>query len=197
MKLNHGIGGHMNKFLGIILGTLLVSLSFSPLLADSVPNTVYTFKMKDIDGKTVSLAKYKGKVLLIVNVASKCGHTPQYAGLEKLYEKYKDKGFVILGFPCNQFREQEPGTDADIKTFCTTRYNVTFPLFDKIEVNGDNSNPLYQFLKTDLPDPDGKLDIGWNFTKFLIDRQGHPIKRIMTKVEPEDFDADIQAAVSK
>ena len=187
----------MNKFLGIILGTLLVSLSFSPLLADSVPNTVYTFKMKDIDGKTVSLAKYKGKVLLIVNVASKCGHTPQYAGLEKLYEKYKDKGFVILGFPCNQFREQEPGTDADIKTFCTTRYNVTFPLFDKIEVNGDNSNPLYQFLKTDLPDPDGKLDIGWNFTKFLIDRQGHPIKRIMTKVEPEDFDADIQAAVSK
>jgi len=187
----------MKKFLGIILGTLLVSLSFSPLLADQTPNTVYSFKMKNIDGKTVSLAKYKGKVLLIVNVASKCGHTPQYAGLEKLYEKYKNKGFVILGFPCNQFREQEPGTDADIKAFCTAQYNVTFPLFDKIEVNGDNANPLYQFLKTSQPDPDGKLDIGWNFTKFLIDRQGHPFKRIMTKVEPEDFDADIQAAVSK
>lgn len=187
----------MKKFLGIILGTLLVTFSFSPLLADQTSNTVYSFKMKNIDGKMVSLAKYKGKVLLIVNVASKCGHTPQYAGLEKLYEKYKDKGFVILGFPCNQFREQEPGTDADIKTFCTTKYNVTFPLFDKIEVNGDNANPLYQFLKTAQPDPDGKLDIGWNFTKFLIDRQGHPVKRIMTKVEPEDFDADIQAAVSK
>jgi glutathione peroxidase len=197
MKLNHGIGGHMNKFLGFILGLLFVSLSFLPLLADQTNNTVYSFKMKNIDGKTVSLAKYKGKVLLIVNVASKCGHTPQYAGLEKLYEKYKDKGFVILGFPCNQFLEQEPGTDADIKTFCTTKYNVTFPLFDKIEVNGDNANPLYQFLKTAQPDPDGKLDIGWNFTKFLIDRQGHPVKRIMTKVEPEDFDADIQASVSK
>src|SRR5665213_1627423 len=125
MKLNHDIGGHMKKFLGIILGTLLVSLSFSPLLADQTPNTVYSFKMKNIDGKTVSLAKYKGKVLLIVNVASKCGHTPQYAGLEKLYEKYKNKGFVILCFPCNQFREQEPGTDADIKAFCTAQYNVT------------------------------------------------------------------------
>src|ERR1700677_3118787 len=185
-KLNHSIGGRMKNFYGIILGALIVSLPLSTLLADTTPGTVYSFKEKDIDGKTVSLAKYKGKVLLIVNVASKCGHTPQYAGLEKLYEKYKDKGFVILGFPCNQFKEQEPGTDADIKTFCTTKYNVTFPLFDKIEVNGENSNPLYQFLKIAEPDPDGKFDIGWNFTKFLIDRQGHPVKRIMTKIEPED-----------
>jgi len=187
----------MKKFFGIILAVLLVGFTASTLLADTSTGSVYSFKMKDIDGKMVSLAQYKGKVLLIVNVASKCGHTPQYAGLEKLYEKYKDKGFVILGFPCNQFKEQEPGTDADIKTFCTTKYNVTFPLFDKIQVNGDHTNPIYQFLKAAEPDPDGKLDIGWNFTKFLIDRQGHPVKRIMTKVEPEDFDADIQAAVSK
>lgn len=160
-------------------------------------DTVYSFKMRDIDGKRVPLSTYKGKVLLIVNVASKCGHTPQYAGLEKLYEKYKGKGFAILGFPCNQFREQEPGTDAQIKAFCTSKYNVTFPLFDKIEVNGDNASALYKFLKTAEPDPDGKTDIGWNFTKFLVDREGHPVKRIMTKTEPEQFDADIQAAVSK
>jgi glutathione peroxidase len=186
----------MKKYFVMILGALLVSLMVSTVKSEGT-GTIYSYKVKDIDGKTVSLAQYKGKVVLIVNVASKCGHTPQYAGLEKLYQKYKDKGFVILGFPCNQFKEQEPGTDADIKTFCTLKYNVTFPLFDKIEVNGDNANPLYRFLKAAEPDPDGKLDIGWNFTKFLIDRQGHPVKRIMTKVEPEDFDADIQAAVSQ
>jgi glutathione peroxidase len=185
----------MKKFLGIILAIL--GLTASTLLADTTTLSVYSFKVKDINGKTVPLSQYKGKVLLIVNVASKCGHTPQYAGLQKLYGKYKDKGFVILGFPCNQFKEQEPGTDADIKAFCTAKYNVTFPLFHKIEVNGDHAGPLYQFLKTAEPDPDGNLDIGWNFTKFLIDRQGNPIKRIMTKVEPEDFDADIQAALSK
>jgi glutathione peroxidase len=159
--------------------------------------TVYSFKVKTIDGKTVSLSHYKGKVLMIVNVASKCGHTPQYAGLEKLYEKYKGQGFVILGFPCNQFREQEPGTDSEIKTFCATKYGVTFPLFDKIEVNGDNANPLYKFLKAAEPQEDGKTDIGWNFTKFLIGRDGKPIKRFLTTVEPEGTESAIQDALKK
>ncbi|HTC22158.1 MAG TPA: glutathione peroxidase [bacterium] len=189
----------MGKLFSLFLGILFLLFSaLLPVRADEPQTgTVYPFKMKDIDGGSVPLSKYKGKVLLIVNVASKCGHTPQYAGLEKLYEKYKDKGFVILGFPCNQFMHQEPGTDAEIKTFCTTKYNVTFPMFDKIEVNGDNANPLYQFLKKAEPDPKGNLDIGWNFTKFLIDRQGHPVTRIVTNIEPEQFDSEIQAAVSK
>ncbi|HVZ80866.1 MAG TPA: glutathione peroxidase [bacterium] len=160
-------------------------------------DTVYQFKMRNIDGKMVPLSKYKGKVLMIVNVASKCGHTPQYAGLEKLYEKYKKEGFVILGFPCNQFREQEPGTDKEIKAFCTSKYNVTFPLFDKIEVNGDKAVPLYQFLKKAEPEEGGSTEIGWNFTKFLIDRKGHPLKRFVTKVEPEETESAIQEALKK
>lgn len=163
--------------------------------ADKI-TSVYAYRAMTIDGKLVSLRAYKGKVLLIVNVASKCGFTPQYAGLEKLYEKYKDKGFSILGFPCNQFHSQEPGNDSEIKSFCTSKYNVTFPLFDKIEVNGDKTHPLYRFLKAAEPDPDGKTDIGWNFTKFLIDRQGHPLKRFVSKQTPEDIDAQIQDALN-
>ncbi len=196
-KSNKVLGGHMKKHFGMILGALLVCLPFSALLADEIKaDTVYLFKVKDMDGNMVPLSKYKGKVLLIVNVASKCGFTPQYAGLEKLYEKYKDKGLVILGFPCNQFMSQEPGTDAEIKTFCSTKYNVTFPLFDKIEVNGDNTIPLYQFLKKAELDK-GRPDIGWNFNKFLIDRSGHPVKRYVSKQKPEEFDSEIQSAVSK
>ena len=188
----------MKKYFGMMLGALLVCLSFSTLWADEMKaDTVYSFKMRDIDGNMVPLSKYKGKVLLIVNVASKCGFTPQYAGLEKLYEKYKAKGFVILGFPCNQFHAQEPGSDKEIKTFCSTKYDVTFPLFDKIEVNGDKAHPLYQFLKKAEPDPDGKLDIGWNFNKFLIDRSGHPLARFVSKQTPEDIDTQIAATVSK
>lgn len=171
----------------------VLALAATTYAADK--DSVYQFKMKDIDGKTVSLSKYKGKILMIVNVASKCGHTPQYAGLEKLYEKYKNDGFVILGFPCNQFREQEPGTDAEIKTFCTSKYNVTFPLFDKIEVNGENANPLYKFLKKAEPEEGGATEIGWNFTKFLIDRKGHPLKRFVTKIEPEETETAIQTAI--
>ncbi len=185
----------MKKMLLAALG--LWALSFSPLLAADKPDTVYGFKARTIEGKPISLSQYKGKVLLIVNVASKCGFTPQYAGLEKLYRKYKDKGFVILGFPCNQFLSQEPGTDKEIKTFCTTKYDVTFPLFDKIEVNGDHTHPLYQFLKKAEPEPDGKLAIGWNFTKFLISRDGKPLRRFVSKVKPEDIDSQIAGMVSK
>lgn len=179
-----------------LFGIMLMAL-VSVGWTDSGPKTVYEFKALTINNQPAILSSYKGKVLLIVNVASKCGFTPQYAGLEKLYEKYKDKGFVILGFPCNQFLSQEPGTANEIKTFCSTKYNVTFPLFAKIEVNGDHAHPLYQFLKKAEPDPDGKTDIGWNFNKFLIDRQGHPLKRFVSKVKPEEIDSQIQAELAK
>lgn len=151
--------------------------------------SVYEFKAKTIGGKEISLSEYKGKALLIVNVASKCGFTPQYSGLEKLYEKHKGQGFEILGFPCNQFGKQEPGTEAEIKKFCEVNYKVTFPLFSKIEVNGPGTHPLYKFLKQ------GK-DIGWNFTKFLIDRHGHLVKRFESDVTPENLDKDVHQAVA-
>src|ERR1700690_59406 len=142
----------MKKLIGTALGLGLAVLAARFTLAEDTKSTgttapLYQFKALDIDGKKTTLSEYKGKTLLIVNVASKCGHTPQYAGLEKLYEKYKDKGFVILGFPCNQFRGQEPGTEKEIKAFCDTKYGVKFPLFGKIEVNGDHTHPLYQYLK--------------------------------------------------
>jgi glutathione peroxidase len=145
--------------------------------------SIYDITVKDIDGKNVSLRAYKGKVLLIVNVASKCGFTPQYKALEAVYEKYKDKGLVILGFPCNQFAHQEPGTDEEIKQFCTSKYFITFPLFDKIDVNGANRHPLYQILAgKDSPFPG---DIGWNFTKFIISRDGKIVNRFESKVTPD------------
>ena len=139
--------------------------------------------VKDIDGKDTSLKAYQGKVLLIVNVASKCGYTPQYKALEAVYEKYKDKGLVILGFPCNQFGHQEPGTDAEIKEFCSSKYSVTFPMFDKIEVNGPDRHPLYVALAGDGSPYPG--NIKWNFTKFLIGRDGKILKRFESKVVPD------------
>jgi glutathione peroxidase len=145
--------------------------------------SIYDITVKDIDGKDVSLGDYKGKVLLIVNVASHCGFTPQYKALEATYEKYEDKGFVILGFPCNQFGGQEPGTDEVIKQFCTSKYDVTFPLFDKIEVNGANRHPLYVLLAgNDSPYPG---NITWNFNKFLIAKDGQIIKRFDSKTTPD------------
>lgn len=184
---------------GWIYALVLVLLSVGfKVWADAGPaiKTVYDFQTKNIDEKPVKLSDYKGKVLLIVNVASKCGNTPQYEGLEKMYKKYKDKGFVILGFPCNQFHEQEPGTAADIKSFCKLNYGVTFPLFHKIEVNGPGKDPLYGFLENSLDQKDNG-DIGWNFAKFLIDRDGHPIKRYAPGFKPDQFDADVQAAVAQ
>lgn len=138
--------------------------------------------VKDAQGNDKSLNDYKGDVMLIVNVASKCGLTPQYAGLESLYEKYKDKGFTVLGFPCNQFMGQEPGTMDEILTFCSTKYDVNFPIFNKIEVNGANRSPLYAKLTSVGPSD----DIGWNFEKFLVDRDGNVVARFAPQTKPED-----------
>jgi glutathione peroxidase len=152
--------------------------------------SVFDFTVKDIDGKDVSLSHYKGKFLLIVNVASQCGFTPQYKGLEELFEELKDQ-VVVLGFPCNQFGKQEPGNAEEIKTFCSLRYDVKFPLFEKIDVNGSDAAPLYQFLKQERPGLLGTEAIKWNFTKFLINRQGEVIKRYAPTDKPEDIKKDL------
>jgi len=162
--------------------TLLAALMVGQL-ASARAEAIYDVKLKDIDGKDTTLSAYKGKVLLIVNVASKCGFTKQYAGLEATYQKYKSKGFAVLGFPCNQFGGQEPGSNEEIKQFCSSKFNVTFPLFDKIEVNGDKRHPLYVALAgKDSPFPG---DIKWNFTKFLIGKDGTILKRFESAVTPE------------
>ncbi len=144
------------------------------------------FKAKNIDGKTVDLEDYEGNVVLIVNTASQCGLTPQYTGLQEMYEKYKDKGFVVLGFPCNQFGRQEPGTEAEIKEFCSTNYSVTFPMFSKIDVNGENAAPIYKYLTSKDAKPAGKGEISWNFEKFLIDREGNLVNRFEPRTKPSD-----------
>jgi glutathione peroxidase len=162
---------------------LLVAITFVQILAARAAESIYAIPLKDIDGNTTSLKPYQGKVLLIVNVASKCGFTPQYTALEAVYKKYKDQGLVVLGFPCNQFAHQEPGTDLEIKQFCTSKYDVTFPMFDKIEVNGPNRHPLYVLLAgKDSPFPG---DIGWNFTKFVIGRDGKILNRFASPVKPD------------
>jgi glutathione peroxidase len=154
--------------------------------------TIYEFSAKTIQGKEQSLAEYKGKVVLIVNTASKCGFTPQYTGLEALYEKYKDQGFVILGFPCNQFGAQEPGSETEIEQFCQVNYGVKFPMFGKIDVNGSNAHPLYKFLTSEKPGILGTEAIKWNFTKFLVDKNGNPVKRYAPNIKPEDIADDIE-----
>jgi glutathione peroxidase len=155
-------------------------------------NSIYDFTLKDIDHKDVNLSQYRGKVVLLVNVASRCGFTPQYEGLQKVYLKYKDRGFVILGFPANNFMAQEPGTDEEIKTFCSTKYSVTFPIFSKISVKGDDIHPLYKFLTSKETNPEFGGDIKWNFSKFLLDKNGKIIARFEPKVTPES-DTVIQA----
>lgn len=156
--------------------------------------TLFDFSARDIDGADKPLADYAGRVLLVVNVASKCGFTPQYAGLEKLYQQYHDAGFTVLGFPCDQFGHQEPGDEAEIKQFCTLQYDVSFPLFAKIEVNGDEAHPLYRWLKNARPGLLGTQGIKWNFTKFLVGRDGVPIKRYAPTDKPESMADDIAAA---
>jgi glutathione peroxidase len=151
----------------------------------SAASTIHEFTLNSIDGHPAPLAQFKGKVVLIVNVASRCGFTPQYAGLEALYKKYKDRGLVVLGFPANNFMWQEPGTDAEIKTFCSTKYHVTFPMFAKVSVKGADKTPLYQFLTDKKANPSTGGEIRWNFTKFLTDRNGKVIARFASAVNPE------------
>jgi len=155
---------------------------------------LYSFTLNSIDGKPAPLADYKGKVVLIVNVASKCGFTPQYSALESIYEKYKDQGFVILGFPANNFGAQEPGTNAEIKTFCTRKYNVSFPMFAKISVKGADQAPLYAYL-TQQTGTSIAGDIKWNFTKFLVDRNGNVIQRFEPEVTPDS--KEVAEAIEK
>lgn len=151
----------------------------------------YDYKVKNISGEDVSMSEYKGKVVLIVNTASNCGFTKQYEGLEELYEKYKDQGFVILGFPCNQFGAQEPGGNEEIKNFCTSTFSVTFPMMSKIDVNGDDADPLYKFLKKEKGGILGD-DIKWNFTKFLIDREGNVVDRFASQKTPKALEKEVE-----
>jgi glutathione peroxidase len=155
--------------------------------------TIYDFAPTRLDGTDEKLSAYKDKTLLIVNVASKCGFTPQYAGLEALYRTYKDRGFAVLGFPCNQFGAQEPGNAGEIANFCSTSYDVTFPLFAKIDVNGPGTHPVYQFLKQEKKGLLGTADIKWNFTKFLVGRNGEVVRRYAPQAKPEEIAKDIEA----
>jgi glutathione peroxidase len=158
---------------------------------------LHDFAAKKIDGGETSLKDYEGKVLLVVNVASKCGLTPHYKGLEEIYRKYKDRGFEVLGFPCNQFAGQEPGTEAEIAEFCSTSFDVTFPLFAKIEVNGDGRHPVYEFLTSQETQPDGAGDIKWNFAKFVVGRDGSVVARFEPTAEPtsEEITGSIETAL--
>jgi glutathione peroxidase len=153
--------------------------------AGKKPASVYDFKVQDIDGKDVNLSKYQGKVLLIVNTASQCGNTPQYEGLEAIYQKYKDRGFEVLAFPANEFGHQEPGTNSEIKAFCTSTYHTSFPLFSKIVVKGNGIHPLYQFLTSKETDPKFGGDVTWNFAKFLVNRKGEVVARFEPGAKPE------------
>jgi glutathione peroxidase len=172
--------------------TLTLFFAATLMMAASA-SSIYEFTMKSIDGQPVSLKSYKGKVVLLVNVASRCGFTPQYAGLESLYERYKDRGFVIVGVPANNFAQQEPGTNEEIKTFCSRKYNVTFPMMAKVSVLGEDKTPLYSFLTDKSANPKIGGDIKWNFTKFLFDRNGNPVARFEPAVTPDS--PEVQSAV--
>ena len=184
----------------IIAGLTLLAVCAVSLTAvgsseakESAPTGVLSYTVKDIDGHDVSLSKYQGKVLLIVNTASFCGNTPQYAKLEKLYDTYKDQGLCILGFPANNFGSQEPGDNATIKTFCTSKYNVSFDMFSKISVKGDDKAPLYQYLTDKTTDPKYGGDIEWNFAKFLVNRKGEVVNRFPAGHDPSS--ADVTTAI--
>tara|TARA_B100000941_G_scaffold195706_2_gene141862 strand:+ start:3911 stop:4390 length:480 start_codon:yes stop_codon:yes gene_type:complete len=155
-------------------------------------NNIYDILIKDSSNKEVSMSKFEGKTLLIVNVASKCGLTPQYKGLQSLYEEYKDRNFIVLGFPCNQFGGQEPGTNSEINNFCEINYSITFPIFSKIKVNGPDSHPLFKLLKTDKPGIFRTESIKWNFTKFLVSSSGKIIDRFSPQVKPKYIRSEIE-----
>jgi glutathione peroxidase len=158
--------------------------------------TVYDHTVQRIDGAPVSMSEYRGTALLVVNVASQCGFTPQYTGLEALHRKYQRRGFAVLGFPCNQFGAQEPGTETQIAEFCSRNYDVTFPLFAKVDVNGDQAHPLFEFLKAAQPGALGTKAIKWNFTKFLVGPDGSVLKRYASATTPAEIDADVAALVT-
>jgi len=173
--------------------SLILMMFIAAVLTAAHATSIYDFTMKSIDGQPVSLKSYSGKVVLLVNVASRCGFTPQYAGLEALYEKYKDRGLVIVGVPANNFASQEPGTNEEIKKFCSTKYNVSFPMMAKVSVLGDDETPLYKFLTDKSVNPKVGGDIKWNFTKFLFDRKGNPVARFEPAVTPDS--SEVQAAI--
>lgn len=165
--------------------TILLILSFiTGITVDKTTDSVHDFELNNIDGEKISLNKFKGNVILIVNTASECGYTPQYEGLQALYDNYKDKGLVVLGFPANNFGGQEPGTNKQIKKFCTVNYGVNFPMFSKISVKGNDMHPLFRYL-TEQDNPDFKGDINWNFEKFLVDKKGNLIRRFRSPVKPQ------------
>ena len=181
--------GNTRTYLLAGLVTLMVAVSLN------AASSLYDFTLPSIDGKPMPLAEFKGKVLLLVNVASRCGYTPQYTALESTYEKYKDQGLVILGFPANNFGAQEPGTNAEIKTFCSTKYSVSFPLYAKVSVKGAGQTPLYQFLTSRDSNPSVAGAIKWNFTKFLVDRNGKVVQRFEPDVTPDS--PEVIAAIEK
>jgi glutathione peroxidase len=156
-------------------------------MTTQISPSIYDFSVNSIEGQPVDLSTYKGKVVLIVNTASQCGFTPQYQGLQALYTQYADRGLVILGFPCNQFGQQEPGTASEIQSFCETRFGVTFPLFEKVDVNGKDAHPLFQYLTKAAPGLLGSEAVKWNFTKFLVDRNGKVVERFASMAKPEDL----------
>ena len=167
------------------------------LIAQLYSQDIYTISVKDIDGKTITLDKYKNKVMLIVNVASKCGFTKQYAGLQELHNTYASQGLSILGFPCNQFLSQEPGTEEEIKNFCMSNFGVSFDMFSKIDVNGENAHPLYRHLKENASGLLGSKMIKWNFTKFLVDRNGNVVGRYSPSTKPSEMEEDIKKLLIK
>ena len=171
---------------------LTLILTFSSIIAKENKMSIYDFNVKTIDGEEISMEKYKGKVLLIVNVASKCGFTSQYEGLENLFDKYKNEDFMVLGFPSNQFANQEPESNEKIKEFCSLTYEVKFDMFAKIDVNGDNEAPIYKFLKSNQKGILGTEAIKWNFTKFLVDKDGNIINRYASTTTPEAIEDDIK-----
>jgi len=178
---------------------LTLFLCLAAAIGTAQTKNVYSFTMKSIDGDPVSLSSFKGKVVMVVNVASKCGYTPQYTALESIYEKYKGRGFVIVGVPANNFAQQEPGTNEEIKTFCSRKYNVTFPMMSKVSVKGDDKTELYQYLTDPAQNPKFSGDIKWNFTKFLVDRDGNIVARFEPATTPDapEVQSAIESALGK
>jgi len=194
----------MSKKFGFWLGRIGMVVLFIGIMACSTKaedkmseKTVYDFTVKNIDGKDVNLSEYRGKVLLIVNVASECGYTKQYKGLQFLYDNYKDMGLEVLGFPCNQFGSQEPGTEKEIKSFCEANFGVNFPMFSKIDVNGDKADPLYVYLKSEGKGILGTEAIKWNFAKFLVDKNGKVVERFGSQTTPESLANQIEILLAQ